>query len=95
MPIACTRCGKKQEGEILTSPVTFTFKHEKGWGMGIGPLAVIKGQIKKPKTETSEFKEVTGKSNEIIITDEAKPKEIKVEVKEPKKEKTKVFGNNQ
>ena len=78
MPIACTRCGEKQEGEILNGPVTFTFKHGMGCGMGIGPLAVIKGQIRKPV-------EVSAK--ETIIA------ELKPKIVEAQKEKPKHFGN--
>jgi hypothetical protein len=51
MPIACTRCGEKQEGEILNVNIAFRFPHAKGCGQGIGPLAVIKGQIKKPEVK--------------------------------------------
>ena len=80
MPIACTRCGKIQEGEILNAPITFTFKHEKGCGMGIGPLVVTKIQVKKPKIEEFTAKET--------IVEELKPQII-----EAKKEKSKHFGN--
>ncbi len=78
MTIACTRCGATQDGDIILPPIAFAFKHERGCGHGVGPLAVMPGSAKKkPKTETSEFKEVTGKSDERIIFDEVK--EIKVE----------------
>ena len=46
MPIACTRCGNKEEGEIISPPIAFAFKHGNGCGHGVGPLAVIKGVIK-------------------------------------------------
>ena len=54
MPIACTRCGASEDGEILTAPIAFAFKHDRGCGHGIGPLAVIKG--KTPKKQESKSK---------------------------------------
>ncbi len=53
MPIACTRCGASEDGEILTAPIAFAFVHDKGCGHGIGPLAVVKGKTpkKEPKKE--------------------------------------------
>ena len=55
MPIACTRCGASEEGEILTAPIAFAFKHELGCGHGVGPRAVIKGSTpKKSKKKKSE-----------------------------------------
>ena len=89
MPIACTRCGAKEEGEIITAPIAFTFKHETGCGHGVGPLAVIKGQIKKSKIE---------KDPDVIITDKDEIRvEGKVEEKPKKsvKEKIKVFGKRE
>ena len=54
MPIACTRCGASEDGEILTAPIAFAFKHDRGCGHGIGPLAVVKGKTpkKEPKKES-------------------------------------------
>lgn len=60
MPIACTRCGAKEEGEILSAPIAFAFKHEKGCGHGVGPLVVIRGKVakveEKPKEQVEEIK---------------------------------------
>lgn len=61
MPIACTRCGNKQEGEIISPPIAFAFKHGNGCGHGVGPLAVIKGTIKVQE------KKVTGEQIDKII----------------------------
>jgi len=54
MPIACTRCGNKQEGEIISPPIAFAFKHGNGCGHGVGPLAVIKGTIKVQEKKVTE-----------------------------------------
>jgi hypothetical protein len=88
MPIGCTRCGAKQEGEILTPPIAFKFPHEKGCGHGVGPLAVIKGKIAKPKEPTAK---------EVIVEElKSQIEEIKVEKvvekSTQKKEKIKVYG---
>ncbi len=84
MTIACTRCGATCDGDIISAPLAFTFKHNSGCGHGVGPLAVIPSARKhekkvEDKVETKIFDEV---------------KEIKVESKKSKskKEKTKVFG---
>ena len=83
MTIACTRCGAKQEGDIILPNIAFKFKHIKGCGHGLGPLAIIPSakKMEKPKIDTI-------KTSNFTTT---KPNEIVVEVK---KEKTKVFGNN-
>ena len=54
MPIACTRCGNKQEGKIISPPIAFAFKHGNGCGHGVGPLAVIKGAIKVQEKKVTE-----------------------------------------
>ncbi len=95
MTIACTRCGATQDGDIILPPIAFTFKHNLGCGHGVGPLAVLPGTAKKkPKTETSEFKKVEGKSDKHVIFDEVKEIKVEEKVKEskPLKEKIKVFG---
>ena len=51
MTIGCVRCGASQEGDIISGPVSFTFKHDPGCGMGIGPLCVLKGKITKKVEE--------------------------------------------
>jgi hypothetical protein len=85
MPVACTRCGAKQEGEILNVTVAFRFPHEPGCGQGVGPLAIIKGKVSKPKETPKEVPKE--KSAKEIIVEELKP-----QVVEAKKTKTKVFG---
>lgn len=62
MPIACTRCGNKQEGEIISPPIAFAFKHGNGCGHGVGPLAVIRGTIK-----VQEKKVIEEQIDEIIV----------------------------
>ncbi len=94
MVIACTRCGAKEDGEILTAPIAFAFKHASGCGHGVGPLVVLRGQTKK-----LEIKDVKNtKTVESVMTSGTQTlvEEIKVE-SEPKekksiKEKIKVFG---
>ena len=58
MPIACTRCGNSEDGEILTAPIAFAFKHALGCGHGIGPLAVVKGKTPKKVESTKKVKKV-------------------------------------
>tara|TARA_R110000824_G_scaffold111413_1_gene259821 strand:- start:35 stop:268 length:234 start_codon:yes stop_codon:yes gene_type:complete len=67
MPIACTRCGNKQEGEIISPPIAFAFKHGNGCGHGIGPLAVIRGTVKVQE------KKVTEKQVDKIIAKKLQP----------------------
>ena len=74
--IGCTRCGASEDGEIITAPIAFVFKHNKGCGHGLGPLAVLPPNFKKSKKDD---------------TPEVEAKEVKVEkvVKESKPEKSK------
>ena len=58
MPIACTRCGASEDGEILTAPIAFAFKHDRGCGHGVGPLAVIKGSTPKKSKKKKESKKL-------------------------------------
>ena len=58
MPIACTRCGASEDGEILTAPIAFAFKHDRGCGHGVGPLAVIKGSTPKKTKKKKESKKL-------------------------------------
>ena len=58
MPIACTRCGNSEDGEILTAPIAFAFEHARGCGHGIGPLAVVKGKTPKKVESTKKVKKV-------------------------------------
>ena len=67
MPIACTRCGNKQEGEIISPPIAFAFKHGNGCGHGVGPLAVIRGTVKVQE------KKVTEEQVDKIITKKLQP----------------------
>jgi hypothetical protein len=75
MTIGCVRCGASQEGEIITSPISFTFKHESGCGMGIGPLCVLKGKITKrveeKKKDTSNVDSATKVFEEIKVEEKA------------------------
>ena len=84
MTIACTRCGATCDGDIISPPLAFGFKHNAKCGHGVGPLAVLPASYKAKQKE--EFKKV----EEHIIFDEVK--EVKAENKKRKKEKTKVFG---
>ena len=66
MPIACTRCGASEDGEILTAPIAFAFKHDRGCGHGIGPLAVVKGKTpKKQESKKTESKPKKKKAKEL------------------------------
>ena len=60
--IGCTRCGASEDGEIITAPIAFAFKHNSGCGHGVGPLAVLppnfKQKSKKDDTPEVEAKEV-------------------------------------
>ena len=58
MPIACTRCGNSEDGEILTAPIAFAFKHARGCGHGVGPLAVVKGKTPKKVESSKKVKKV-------------------------------------
>ena len=80
MTIGCTRCGAQEDGNILSPPIAFAFKHNDGCGHGIGPLAVIPGTKKpdKPKETRSE--------PEIPTTSEVRAEEV-VEENTPKKNK--------
>ncbi len=88
MTIACTRCGATQDGDIISPPLAFGFKHNAKCGHGVGPLAVLPASYKARQKE--EFKKV----EKHIIFDEVKEvkAETKVEKSKSKKEKTKVFG---
>lgn len=108
MTIACTRCGAQADGEIISPPIAFTFKHNSGCGHGVGPLAVLPGS--KPKKEKSvvdvfaekvgkSFDEITKDAKDVIIKDEDVVRRIEDVIVEesPKKskskiEKLKVFG---
>lgn len=52
MTIACTRCGASEPGEIILPVIAFKFKHNKGCGHGIGPLAKLPGTKKIPTHST-------------------------------------------
>ncbi len=88
MTIGCTRCGASEDGEILSPPIAFAFKHNKGCGHGVGPLAVIPGKKKADKPKNTAEKFADRVNAEVIKEIE---KEIKVEekVKEDKPKKSK------
>ncbi len=96
MTIGCTRCGAREDGQILSPPIAFAFKHNKGCGHGVGPLAVIPDAKKteKPKSTAEKHGEIQAK--EVIKEIE---KEIKVEEKvkedKPKKSKFSSFGKKE
>ena len=106
MTIACTRCGATEDGNIISAPIAFAFKHNLGCGHGVGPLAVLpSGFKKKSKVEkdpdvvisdesefsTTKFKIAEGKSEEHFVTELPEPKEdIKVEEKPKKSVKEKI-----
>ncbi len=79
MPVGCTRCGASEDGEIITPPIAFAFKHNPGCGHGVGPLAVIKGQVKKlqPPKESPKPAEVAKE-----VVKEVKSEKPKVEKKD-------------
>lgn len=93
MPIACTRCGAKEDGEIITAPIAFAFKHALGCGHGVGPLAVVKGQVTKKKEEiphtdsVKQVKEIVAESKQTIDDSKKEKKSFK--------EKIKVFGSDE
>ena len=91
MVIACTRCGAKEDGEILTAPIAFAFKHDKGCAHGVGPLVVLRGQVKKPQKIAEVHAERQAKE---ILKEIDKELKVESEPKEKKsiKEKIKVFG---
>jgi hypothetical protein len=81
MTIGCVRCGASMEGEIITGPISFTFKHDPGCGMGIGPLCVLKGKITKKveiKKKKKESTKVYG-NDETPTTDTPTHEDVKVE----------------
>jgi len=86
MTIGCTRCGASCEGDIILPSLAFGFKHNLGCGHGVGPLAVVKGQVRKPvqKEESKQHEEKTAKE---IIVEELTPrvKEVKQESKKHKR----------
>jgi hypothetical protein len=81
MTIGCVRCGASMEGDIITSPISFTFKHESGCGMGIGPLCVLKGKITKRVEEKKKKKKETKvvENTETSTNDTAIKEDIRVE----------------
>ena len=84
MTIACTRCGAKQDGDIILPNIAFKFKHNKGCGWGLGPLAIIPSakKMEKPKIDTVETPNFATTEHH----------EIFVEVKEHKKSKQNNFS---
>lgn len=92
MTIGCTRCGATCEGDIIVPALAFKFKHNIGCGHGVGPLSVLPTNAKNVKMPDEPIKEpqlVDGKSDDVIVTDEA-PKKVRA-----KATKTKVFGQNE
>jgi hypothetical protein len=85
MTIGCTRCGATCEGDIISAPLAFTFKHEVGCGHGVGPLAVFPSSKKAPKKAESEYKKTEEKSDVIVEVDEAEEKPKKSIVEKVKK----------
>ena len=98
MTIACTRCGATEDGEIITAPIAFAFKHAPKCGHGVGPLRVIRGKFRELKNKRGEPKEEV-KIEKIIPREDFKTttlaKEIlqEIKVEEKPKEKIKVFGS--
>ena len=90
MTIACTRCGATCEGDIISPPLAFGFKHNAKCGHGVGPLAVL------PSARKSEKKDEIVTNLQELSKEPTTKEEIKVEekVEKPKsrKEKIKVFG---
>ena len=90
MTIACTRCGATCEGDIISPPLAFGFKHNAKCGHGVGPLAVL------PSARKSEKKVEVKVIDTIEKPAEFSKEEIKVEEKvekpKSKRERIKVFG---
>ena len=76
MTIGCTRCGASENGEIITPPIAFAFKHNRGCGHGVGPLAVLPGNKKadKPKVVDTEEKPAEFSKKEIKVEEVVKEK---------------------
>lgn len=98
MTIACTRCGASQEGDIIVPVLVFKFKHNRGCGNGVGPLAVLPSN--KVKAFTKEFKEKVDPQKLVEAIEKSDVKlspKGKIIDEPPKKskskiEKLKVFG---
>lgn len=84
MTIACTRCGASEPGEIILPVIAFKFKHNKGCGHGIGPLAKLPGTKKIP---TIKEDPLTAHTTDVKV-------EKEVNKDKPIVEKLKVFGQN-
>jgi len=83
MTIACTRCGAKQDGEIILPNIAFKFKHNKGCGHGLGPLSVLPVNAKAEKTKVFANTET---KPEIKIDNAPKQTTQKDNKKNPKKQ---------
>ena len=88
MTIACTRCGATQDGDIISPPLAFGFKHNAKCGHGVGPLAVMPSARKSEKKISEKHAEIQAKE----IIKEVEKEEIKVEKPKSKIERIKVFG---
>ncbi len=80
MTIGCTRCGASEDGEIISPPIAFAFKHNKGCAHGIGPLAVLPSNFKKSKKDDTPKVEAKETKSEV---------KVEKQVKENKPEKSK------
>ena len=89
MTIACTRCGATCDGDIISPPLAFGFKHNAKCGHGVGPLAVMPSARKaeKPKEEIKGESVMTPGTQEIHpYTDSPKVEET---AEKPKQKKSK------
>ena len=91
MTIACTRCGATCEGDIISPPLAFGFKHNAKCGHGVGPLAVLPSARKSEKKAEPTMADIE-KSH--ILNDEKQDTKVEEIVEKPKskRERIKVFG---
>jgi hypothetical protein len=74
-------------------PLAFGFKHNKGCGHGVGPLAVLPASFKsKPKREEPKTAEKHADRFNAEVVKEIEKEEIKVEEKVENKPEKKLFG---
>ena len=94
MTIACTRCGATQDGDIISPPLAFGFKHNAKCGHGVGPLAVMPSARKSEKNIAERHAD---RANEEVVKEINKEveKEESAEKPKSKREKLRVFGKKE
>jgi hypothetical protein len=97
MTISCTRCGASQDGDVILPIIAFKFKHNKGCGHGVGPLARMPSN-KTKHTEShvekilKEIEKSDVKVSDVRISPKGKPIDELPKKSKSKIEKLKVFG---